>query len=114
MVMRANRIKGENLFNAFSRIILLNVFNYKVCKGTRMQNSELTRNLITNMNTTQKITSALYETSVNKRGLPRCLCSDEPNFRKWTSCLRNLDIHKWFLSYIIALASQISHESVFS
>jgi len=29
-------------------------FNYKICKGTCIQNSELTRNWITNMNTTQK------------------------------------------------------------
>jgi len=79
-----------------------------------MKNSELTRNWITNMNTTQKITSALYETSTNKPGLQGCLCSDEPNFRKWTSSLRNLDIYKRFLSYITASASQISHESVFS
>lgn len=49
-----------------------------------MQNSELTRNWIINMNTTQKITFALYETSINKPALPRFLCSDEPNFRKWT------------------------------
>ena len=76
--------KRREFFQCLLKDNLLNGFNYKICKGTHMQNSELTRNWIINMNTTQKITFALYETSINKPALPRFLCSDEPNFRKWT------------------------------